>query len=611
MVRTARGLRLALLAALAVLGSAGAVRAADQPLPGKLLLVRDTKVAKVVAKSTGTPFTVPTFGGPNDPTANPSSVVIDDLGSSGVLTETDLATGLWRALGNPPGSRGYVYSNPAAAAGTDPVRRAVVKSQVVKVVAKDDGTLNGPAGGAVEMFLTLGGDTYCARFGGTTIKNLPGIVKRKDASAPADCSLPGPAVCGNGVAEAPDEECDDGGTSPGDGCNATCQLESANPALCAGVASTSGTSLSKVLVAGGLTKPVFVTAPRLDPNRVFIVEKGGTIRIVKNGTLLGTPFLDLTGQVSTGGEQGLLSMAFDRDYETNGRFYVSYTAPVNAYGGGDCPSPSGGGDNVVSRFVVSGNPDVADDTSETVLLTVDQPYSNHNGGLITFDTSAALPNNNLFLGVGDGGSGDDPCESAQNPASALGKLLRFDVTGTPPINPVASIWAIGLRNPWRFSFDRLNGDLYIGDVGQNAYEELNYQAGPTTSGVDYQWDDREARHCHEPTVGCLTDGTPPVLEIPQGPGCSVTGGYVYRGCAMPDIAGRYFYADYCDPTIRSFQGVSGGDAQNVMSYGPLTTGIANVVSFGEDARGELYVSDYGDIPGSSGLGEVYKLIPGP
>jgi cysteine-rich repeat protein len=487
----------------------------------------------------------------------------------------------------------------------------VLKSQIIKVVAKDDGTLDGPAAGAVEMFLTLGSDTYCASFGGTTLKNQTGLVKRKDAAAPPDCGPPGPPICGNGVAEATSEECDDGGTSNGDGCDSACQLESTNPALCAGVPSTAGTALDSVLVQGGFRMPVHVTAPRLDPNRLFVVTQEGVIYIIKNGTLLGTPFLDLSDDVpdtiSCCGEQGLLSMAFDPNYETNGFFYVSYTAPVDAYGGVPCPGQGGGGDNVVSRYQVSGNPDVADETSKVELLRVDQPYSNHNGGLIAFNEP---PDTHLFFGVGDGGGADDPCESGQNALLRLGKLLRLNVTDTPPVTP--DIWAIGLRNPWRWTFDRANGDLYIADVGQNQWEEVDYQAGPTVSGVDYQWDDMEARHCHEPMIGCLTDGTQPVLEYDHSQGCSITGGHVYRGCAMPDIQGRYFYSDICSGFIKSFSGVSGGNAQDLQDH---TTdvdpgggnSIGGVSSFGQDARGELYIVDYG----SGGAdGEVYKIVPG-
>jgi cysteine-rich repeat protein len=366
-------LRLLLFVAVAVLGSHAVARAADVPLPGKLLLIKDTKVAKVISKTTGAPFTVPTFGGPTDPTANPSSLLIDDLGGAGALTEADLATGSWRALGNPPGSRGYIYTNSGAGAGPDPVKKILVKSRIIKVLARDDGTLDGPVAGAVEMFLNLGSDTYCARFGGQNVKNTAGFVRRKDAPAPPDCSVPPPPVCGNGMAEAPDEECDDGGTSAGDGCDATCQLESTNPAVCAGVPSASGTTLAMTLVADDLESPVHVAAPRLDTNRIFIVEQPGRIRVVRNGVLAATPYLNiepLVAYTSSGTEQGLLSVAFDPDFETNGFFFVYYV--------------DNSGNVVVARYEATGDPsssDDADETSAVIVTTVPHPGAgNHNGG---------------------------------------------------------------------------------------------------------------------------------------------------------------------------------------------------------------------------------------
>jgi cysteine-rich repeat protein len=427
-------------------------------------------------------------------------------------------------------------------------------------------------------------------------------------------------VCGNSVAEAPDEECDDGGTTPGDGCDAACQLESASPALCAGVPSTAGTALDAVLVADGFSSPVHVAAPRLDPNRIFVVEQGGTIRIVDNGVLLPAPFLDLGDDVpdtiSCCGEQGLLALAFHPDYESNGFFYVSYTAPTS---GPDGCANLGAGDNVLARFQVSGDPDVANEASKVELLRVPQPFTNHNGGNILFG-----PDGFLYMGIGDGGGGGDPCEAGQNSMTALGKLLRVDVTATPPIDPTTVIWASGLRNPWRFSFDRGTADLYVGDVGQNAWEEVSFVAAPVSAGVNYQWDDCEGRHDFE--ASCPTAGTPPVLEycnfgnadpmcssdpvaVPaHQAGCSVTGGYAYRGCAMPDIAGQYFYSDICSGFIRSFEGVSSGNAQSLADHTadvdpPGGLSIGGVSSFGEDARGELYIVDYGD-------GEVFKLVPG-
>jgi cysteine-rich repeat protein len=426
---------------------------------------------------------------------------------------------------------------------------------------------------------------------------------------PGDC-VPAPAApaCGDGVVQGT-EECDDGGTAGGDGCSAACQLEDAS-ALCAGVPAAAGTALASVLVASGLERPLHVTAPPLDPNRVFVVEQRGRIRIVKNGTLLVTPFLAIEGKVSCCGERGLLSVAFHPDYESNGRFFVNYTNVA--------------GHTVIARYQVSGNPDVADAGSELVLLTVAQPFANHNGGLNAFG-----PDGYLYVGLGDGGSFNDPLEAGQDGGTVLGKLLRLDVdVETPPYHaapadnpdpgaahPLDLIWAKGLRNPWRFAFDRATGELYIADVGQNQWEEVNLQP-PATGGLNYGWDVFEGRHCFEPEplypAGMCPDPpagfTMPVLEYSHAAGCSVTGGFVYRGCRLPDLHGTYFYGDYCSAFIRTFKGVAGGDAQNLADRTadldpPGSLSIDAISSFGEDARGELYVTDHDD-------GEVFKIVPG-
>jgi cysteine-rich repeat protein len=430
---------------------------------------------------------------------------------------------------------------------------------------------------------------------------------------PAACvTAPAMPVCGDGTAEV-GEECDDGDTNSGDGCSSTCLLEDTS-ALCAGVPTSSGTDLDGVLVASGLDSPVHVTAPPLDPTRVFVVEQEGRIRVIKNGTLLVTPFLAIEEKTSCCGEQGLLSVAFHPDYETNGRFFVNYT--------------DNSGDTVIARYQVTGNLDIADEDSEQILLTIDQPFANHNGG-----QSAFGPDGYLYVGMGDGGSGDDPLEAGQDDDTLLGKMLRIDVdVDDPPFyaapldnpgspdpndpNPLDLIWGKGLRNPWRFSFDRLTGEMYIGDVGQNQWEEIDIQ--PAGTGAEnYGWDVFEGRVCYEPLPLCtdtcpspVCPGSPtfnvPVLVYSHGVGCSVTGGFAYRGCALPDLHGRYFYSDYCSAFIRSFLGVSGGDAQNEVDYTsdvdpPGGLSISNVTSFGEDARGELYVTDHN--------GEVFKLVP--
>ena len=375
------------------------------------------------------------------------------------------------------------------------------------------------------------------------------------------------------------------------------------PDLCAGVVAQPGAGPRAVFVAGGFDRPVHVAAPPGDVHRLFIVEQPGVIRIIKDGETLPDPFLDIPGRVSCCGERGLLSVAFHPDFASNGRFFVNYT--------------DNGGDTVVARYLVGADPDRADPDSEHILLTVDQPFPNHNGGQLAFG-----PDGYLYVGMGDGGSGGDPREVAQDDASLLGKLLRLDVDSAapdyavPPTNPRAGrgkplglIWAKGLRNPWRFSFDRLTGELYIGDVGQDRFEEIDVQPAASAGGENYGWDIFEGNACFEPDPfpNCPAQSgefTPPVLDYGD-PGCSVTGGFVYRGCALPDLHGEYFFADYCDSSVRSFRLV-GGVATDVQDRSAaLAPGggrsIGAVVSFGEDARGEIYLADYD--------GEIFRIAP--
>jgi cysteine-rich repeat protein len=415
----------------------------------------------------------------------------------------------------------------------------------------------------------------------------------------------GAPLCGNGVVEG-SEECDDGNVIGGDGCSATCQLESA-AARCAGVPSFPGTALAGQLVAGGLSGgPVHIHAPPLDPSRLFIVERTGYIRLIKKGAPPATTFLDIDAKVrSSGPEQGLLSMAFHPDYENNGRFFVNY---INNQG-----------NSVIARYQVTANPDVGDPNSELVLITIARPASNHNGGQLAFG-----PDGYLYFGMGDSGGSGDPGEAAQSDASLLGKILRFDVDvdappyySVPPTNPMAGagdplglIWAKGLRNPWRFSFDRATGDLYIADVGQNSREEIDYQPASSGGGENYGWDVFEGTLCFDPQPlfpACPnppTGFTMPVHEYNHSQGCSITGGFVYRGCALPDLHGTYFYSDFCTAFIRTLR-VAGGVAQDhhdrtadLDPPGPVA--IDAVSSFGEDARGELYIADLN--------GEVFKIV---
>ena len=357
------------------------------------------------------------------------------------------------------------------------------------------------------------------------------------------------------------------------------------------------TSLGLQTVATGLSFPVFLTTPLGDNNRLFIVEKGGRIRIIKNGTLLGTPFLDISSLVSTGGEQGLLGLAFDPNYSTNGRFYVSYT--------------DASGDSQIARYLVSSNPDIAQTTPSSilVLLSIDQPFANHNGGDIAFG-----PDGYLYIAMGDGGSGNDPQNNGQDLTDLLGSLLRIDVSpagnyAVPSDNPFVNqppargeLWDYGLRNPWRFSFDRQTGDLYIADVGQNAREEVNVSPASTGGGkgLNYGWRIMEGKIC-TPSINpncSMTGLTLPVLDYTHSDGCSVTGGYVYRGSAIPGLQGTYFYSDYCSGWIRSFR-YQNGQATAQTQWSLLSPG-GNVTSFGEDNLGEIYIL--------TAQGGIYRIV---
>ena len=346
-------------------------------------------------------------------------------------------------------------------------------------------------------------------------------------------------------------------------------------------------------VVSGLSSPVYLTHAGDGSGRLFVVEQEGKIRVVRNGSLQSTPFLSITSLVRCCDEQGLLSVAFDPDYETNGVFYVNYTSKV------------GVGDTVVARYVVvDPASDVASIVSATPVLTVVQPQANHNGGQLQFGPR----DDYLYVGMGDGGGGGDegdghhePGGNAQWPGTLLGKMLRIHVRGVPtysipPSNPFTQtagyrpeIWALGLRNPWRFSFDRATGDMYIGDVGQFTWEEVSYQPVSSAGGENYGWRALEGTHCFNPSTGCDASGKVlPVAEYHHSLGCSVSGGYAYRGSAYPWLNGVYFYADYCSGRIWSLEQVSPGVWSSVERRKELFT----ISSFGEDEGGELYVLDY-------------------
>lgn len=332
-----------------------------------------------------------------------------------------------------------------------------------------------------------------------------------------------------------------------------------------------------VLVASGLDQPVGLASPPGDP-RLFVVEQGGRIRVIAGGRLLPQPFLDVSDRISKGGERGLLGLAFHPDFARNGAFFVNWT--------------DRDGHTRVMRFRAGRDSNRADPASMRPVLFVEQPFANHNGGCLAFG-----PDGKLYVGMGDGGSGGDPRGYAQNLGSLLGKLLRLDVDrgvpyAIPADNPFrrragarGEIWALGLRNPWRFSFDRATGDLWIGDVGQNRWEEVHH-ASSATPGINYGWNLMEGLHPFQrrdvPSAGL----TAPILEYSHDEGCSITGGYVYRGRSVPALRGAYVFSDYCRGWIRSFRRVE-GRATDLVEWNVGPTGA--VTSFGEDAAGELYV----------------------
>ena len=356
-----------------------------------------------------------------------------------------------------------------------------------------------------------------------------------------------------------------------------------------------------------LTFPLFLTAPPGDTPRLFVVEKGGVIKIVDRATnaLIGT-FLDISSLVSTGNEQGLLGLAFDPQYAFNRRFYVSYTDVT--------------GNSVIARYLRSAvSPNFALSAADRIILTVAQPFANHNGGMIAFG-----PDGFLYIGLGDGGDANDPGNRAQDTGVLLGKLLRIDVSqGTqaplpaysiPPDNPFVNvggadeIWSIGHRNPWRFSFDRQTSDLYVADVGEGAREEVNAStfASGAGKGVNYGWKIMEGTVCRPPTVGCnMTGLTQPVVEYDHSNGaCSITGGYVYRGAAIPALQGTYFYGDFCAGFVRSFRFVNGQVTEHadwVALRPPGGNPVGSITSFGEDAAGELYIM--------TSQGGLFRIVP--
>ncbi len=363
------------------------------------------------------------------------------------------------------------------------------------------------------------------------------------------------------------------------------------PVTAAAATAAPTASTIRLVKVADVPDPVLAISPKGDNARLFIVTKGGRIRIVKNGTLLPTAFLNISSKVSKGSEQGLLGLAFHPNFATNRRFYVYYT--------------NLSGNTVVRQYKAStANRDVAASGSARTIIKIKQPYSNHNGGMIAFGQDGYL-----YIGTGDGGSAGDPGNRAKDKGSLLGKMLRIDINGktakknyrNPSSNPYVGrpgrneIWQRGLRNPWRWSFDRSTDALWIGDVGQGRYEEVDRvkwtRSGPGRA-TNWGWRVMEGNHCYKPASGCNTSGKKrPLVEYSHGSNgrCSVTGGYVYRGSAIPALRGWYVYGDYCSGEVWA---VSAGAKRPARPVRLLGTGSGRLVSgFGQDASGELYVCD--------------------
>lgn len=338
------------------------------------------------------------------------------------------------------------------------------------------------------------------------------------------------------------------------------------------------------LVASDLLEPVAIAAvPDIQDKRLFVVERRGTIRIVNaDGRVEPTPFLDIQPKINdSGGEMGLLGLAFHPSYASNKYFYVNYT--------------DNQGDTVIARYQASGQPGSADSASEKIILSQQQPYDNHNGGDLQFG-----PDGFLYIALGDGGAGGDPQDRAQDKTTLLGKLLRIDVNnsdpyGIPADNPFVDeetarkeIWTYGLRNPWRFSFDKATGDVLIGDVGQNVLEEINFQAAGSQGGENYGWRCYEGSQAYN-LAGCGDTGqyVMPIIEHDHNENrCSITGGYVYRGTAFPGLVGKYIYADYCNGQLFYAQAHDG----NWTSVLAMDTELG-ISSFGQNSDGELFLAD--------------------
>jgi glucose/arabinose dehydrogenase len=393
-------------------------------------------------------------------------------------------------------------------------------------------------------------------------------------------------ACSGGAVPAPG----DGAGSPGGAATPASPPEEAEPF------DPHGVRLGLRPVIEGLDSPLLVTHAGDGTGRLFVVEQGGRIRVVRDGRLLPEPFLDLTALTEAVGERGLLGLAFHPRYPANGRLFVNYT--------------DNAGDTVVAEYGVDPNdPDRAQPVAR-VLLGIGQPYANHNGGNLVFG-----PDGYLYIGMGDGGSGGDPLEKAEDLSTLLGKMLRIDVDrtegnrryGIPPDNPFVDregarpeIWAYGLRNPWRFSFDPAAGRLWIGDVGQGSVEEID-RTPADQGGLNYGWDVMEGDACYEPASGCDTTGlVPPIAVYSHELGCSITGGFVYRGSRFPVLRGGYLFADFCSGRVWALDAAGPSPQEPVQ----LLDTRHFISSFGEDEAGELYLTDLVS-------GEVFQVTAQP
>lgn len=365
------------------------------------------------------------------------------------------------------------------------------------------------------------------------------------------------------------------------------------PIILFSAASWGAVTIKAEPVVTGLSSPVDITHAGDGSGRLFIILQGGRIVIFDGVQILSPPFLDITSLVSSGGERGLLGAAFHPNYGGNGFFYVSYTDSA--------------GDSVIARYSVSLDPNRADSTSGVILLTIPQPFSNHNGGQLHFG-----PDGYLYIGIGDGGSGGDPQNNGQDLGTLLGKIIRIDVDSglpftVPPDNPFVGIvgareeiWSYGLRNPWRFSFDRLTGDMFIGDVGQGSWEEVDFQPANSTGGENYGWRLMEGNSCFNPAINCNNGTlTLPILVYDHSVGCSVTGGYLYRGSKNPNLNGLYLYGDFCSGLIWGAQedGLGGWNTTVL-----LDTNFS-ISTFGEDESGEIYFAHL-----SATDGAIYQVV---